>query len=267
MKRLVLLSIFLLLLLVAGCGVEENQAAVSDEKEKVTDFSYEDVGLLLHADIHIGQDIEVKARLENITDEPIKYNNRCGEPFHITMKLENTGVYLKSDEEPIACIEIFDPNDLVELAPGEQITKTVTFTREFALQNVEAVSALDGIYDLEFTFTTYGNGHFYASTPIELTHTSEPTIITLDEATNIALEDDEVRKWMETHEQQDSEVKQEEAFITDGQWYISFHTIGKENVYRIIIPVDIVTGDVNPINTEELPKDEGILDWLESQSD
>ncbi|GAA0301726.1 hypothetical protein GGQ92_002248 [Gracilibacillus halotolerans] len=266
MKKIIVFLCFTLFILLVGCGVEENQAAISEESQDETSFTHEDVGLKLNAEIKTGQEIVVEASLENITEEDIIYNNRCEEPFYITMKLEGSSVYLKSDEEPMACIEIFDPNDLVELPPGAKIKKTVTFSREFGLQGEETIAALDGTYSLEFSFTTYGTGHFYAVTPIDLSHSSDPVILTLEEATEKAMQNKEVENWWKEQEQQGREIRREEAFITDEDWYVMFHAIGEESVHRIIIPVNIHSGEIGDINKEELPKDDGTLQWLESQS-
>lgn len=265
MKKIIFLTCLLFFIILAGCGLEDKQQASISKEESSIHFNHEAIGLKLDAYIKTGQQITVEASLENISDEAIIYNNRCGEPFYITMKLDDTAVYLKSDEEPMACIEIFDPNDLVELAPGEKIKKVVTFTREFGLQEEETVPTLDGTYLIEFSFTTYGTGHFYASTPTELSHSQEPDILTLEEAIEKAVENSEVKQWRENKKQQGMEIRNEEAFISDGKWYVMFHAIGEEFVERIIVPVDIYSGEVDEINKEELPKDEATLQWIESQ--
>lgn len=256
--------ILALVLFLAACGTKDSTTASFSGETSTFNHTYEDIGLELTADITVAQDIEVKATLKNVSGKTLEYNGRCGVPFYISMKMKDTSVYLANDQELLACEDIFDPNDIEKMKVNESFEKTVIFKREFDMFNTEKTPAHDGDYTIEFTFTTYGDGHFFSEYPIYLKHDTEPKILTLEEAKYKALNDPKVKKWHDELKEDGVEIKTGHPFLSEGNWYLSFHAVYDDKVAQLVVAVDYNTGEVKRVNTEEFEHDESMDSWLDN---
>ncbi|MGM8216443.1 hypothetical protein ACLIA0_12810 [Bacillaceae bacterium W0354] len=261
MKRTIF--IFVILALLTACGTKENQTATFSGDTSVIEHTYGDIGLALSAKVTVDQDIKVEATLKNVSGKTIVYNGRCGVPFHIFMRMQNSHAYLSHDQELIECEDIFDPNDLENFKAGDTFEKTVVFKREFALSNNKKTPAHTGDYAIEFSFTTNGDGHFFTEAPVYLKHDSEPHILTQEQAKQKTLTDSKVKKWHDQWKEKGIEIKTEKSLLSDGSWHICYHAIDHKMVNRIIVAVDYNTGEVKRVHTEEFEFEEGMQEWLD----
>jgi len=256
MKKIML--ILALTLIVAGCELRQASA----DQQTIT-HDYEQDGLALKATITIAKNIIVDASITNDSGKTIIYNERCGVPFSISVKKGDAQTHLAArGEKLIACDSMFDPNDLREMKPGQTFEKEVTFKRELRLTNGRTVSALSGVYEVNFAFQPHENKRFYSSLPIELTMDNNPEIMTVDQAKSKAKANKEVSEWFEKREKGDMLIKSEEPILSDDMWTVMFHAIheDRDSADRIVINMDATSGEVKAVHYEELNKE--VLEML-----
>ncbi|KGX90159.1 hypothetical protein [Pontibacillus marinus] len=250
MKRFIWLGM-LSLLIMSACGTtNEKVASVNLETIK---HEVEKNGLSLEATIKKGSNIHVEASLTNVSGETIVYNGRCGVPFWISIQKENAHAHLIApNSERNGCEDIFDPDDLRDMKPGESFEIDKTFAKKVNLDQNKTVNALSGKYEVSFSFEMHKKDTFSSMFPIELKNENEPEILTVEQAIQTAKEDGEVKEWIEGHKAKGVSVESEDAILSMGMWSVGFHAIYEDKAYRIIINMNAKSGDIQDINYEEL---------------
>ncbi|WP_409250618.1 hypothetical protein V1502_10580 [Bacillus sp. SCS-153A] len=141
------------------------------------------------------------------------------------------------------------------MKPNETLKKEITFNRKIRLSKNDTVNALDGMYEVTYSFELHDEGAFLASVPVELKNNKQTDILTINKAREMAKENKEVKEWFTKQEDKNLSVESEEAILSQGMWTVAFHSVYKESVKRIVINMDAETGDIKAVHHEDLGKD------------
>ncbi|PGT82760.1 MULTISPECIES: hypothetical protein [Bacillaceae] len=243
------LAAVLLVLLISACSINEP----SSSNTQVLTHEFEENGIALEATIEVDKEIKLNASITNTSKESIIYNGRCGIPFMIFIKKEDAHLYLvRSNGDEVNCESVFDPKDLKKMEPNETFEKQVTFKREVNFTNQSTVQALNGMYEVSFSFQKHENEPFVSLIPLELNNDQEPEIFTVEQAKERAKEKEEVKKWFEEHQGEGMSIESEDSILNDGMWTVIFRAVHKDGADRIIINLDAKSGEFGEVHYENI---------------
>ncbi|TXC90958.1 hypothetical protein FS935_08610 [Metabacillus litoralis] len=248
MKKIVF--IFILIFGLVGCSIETSNTTKDIKKQPIF-YEIENNGLLLKAELSTNtlepnKNLKIKATVENIGDKAVHYNSRCGNPLWISAgsPTEHLGLW-DGIENNTGCRDIYNPDDIVSLEPGEILSKEITYHPKIMVDQKDLLDAPEGDYNVTFSLDTEEkinlNGHY----PIVVKDTDFP-LLPIKEAIDVAKQHPEVVKWMNRIDQQ---YEREESILTEGKWHIIFKS-NHSQYDRIIIAVDYETGEVRNIHEE-----------------
>lgn len=238
----------LLLLATSACG-QGQLSSVDQTEDETLVHEYEEKGLALTATATIGEDIEVKAVITNISEEPIVYNDGCGGSLSLYAEKEDVRADLITSEGAKVCNAIFDPDDLREMQPNETIEKEVVIKRQLRLSNSEVVDALSGAYKINIYFQLHEQEPFHTVMPFELLSDEEPDILTVAQAEEMAMKSEEVQSWFQEQEDEGLSIESEDPILGGGMWTVMFRT--KPNgAERIVINMDAKSGEIEAVHVE-----------------
>ncbi|KAB8129164.1 hypothetical protein F9U64_15370 [Gracilibacillus oryzae] len=247
------LTILGIMLFLTACGTSENTPAI--DQEEAYQFHHQEDGMELTAEITVGETIKVSAALENVSDQPIIYNGRCGIPFQIFVQMNGSNATLQNKKQtaPKECTDIFDPNDLEEFAAGETIEKNVSYIRKFSLHG-ENLQAHNGEYKIHFFFHSHDGDNITADYPFTLINQDEPDILTIEQAKAMALEYEKTAEWYEKQQEKGLTIKAEEAILSSSGWHLPFQAMDDTFVHRVIVGVNYESGKIVDYHTEKIER-------------